>query len=64
MAEITEAKKKQLYSLGFHLVDISDKNWIVVADPDGFTDSCFVLNDETEIDKLLALHEELSKKTE
>ena len=37
-------KKKELASLGFQLVDIKDKEWMLIADQDGFNNSCIVLD--------------------
>ena len=54
-------KKKELASLGFQLVDIKDKEWMLIADQDGFNDSCIVLDSIEDVEKIIELHNKMSE---
>ena len=54
-------KKKELASLGFQLVDIKDKEWMLIADQDGFNNSCIVLDSIEDVEKIIELHNKMSE---
>lgn len=56
-----EMINEKLSELGFQLVDIQNKPWILIADQDGFNNSCILLNDISEADEVIKLHNKLAK---
>ena len=58
---MSEELKEKLAELGFQLVDIKDKEWLLVADQEGFTNSCIVLNNSSEIEDVIELHKQVEK---
>ena len=60
----TELVSDRLSELGFNLVDIQDKPWILIADQDGFNNSCILLNDIAEADEIIRLHNKLAKEAD
>ena len=58
--QTTEVISDRLSELGFQLVDIQSKPWILVADQDGFNNSCILLNDISEADEVINLHNKLA----
>ena len=58
--QTTEVISDRLSELGFQLVDIQNKPWILVADQDGFNNSCILLNDISEADEVINLHNKLA----
>ncbi len=58
---MSEELKDKLAELGFQLVDIKDKEWLLVADQEGFTNSCIVLNNSSEIEDVIELHKQVEK---
>ena len=58
---MSEDIKNELADLGFQLVDIKDKEWLLIADQEGFTNSCILLNNADEIDDVIELHKQVSK---
>ena len=53
--------KKELATLGFQLVDIKDKEWMLIADQDGFNNSCIVLDSVKDVEKIIELHNKMSE---
>ncbi|MAF36973.1 hypothetical protein CL622_07690 [archaeon] len=58
---MSEDIKNELADLGFQLVDIKDKEWLLIADQEGFANSCILLNNADEIDDVIELHKQVSK---
>ena len=57
---MSEDIKNELADLGFQLVDIKDKEWLLIADQEGFANSCILLNNADEIDDVIELHKQVS----
>ena len=53
--------KNELASLGFQLVDIKEKEWLLIADQEGFNNSCIVLDGIKEVHKIIELHNKMSE---
>ena len=62
--EMSEEIRNKLANLGFQLVDIKDKEWLLIADQEGFTNSCILLNNAKEIDEVIELHKQVAKDEE
>ena len=62
--EMSEEIRNKLANLGFQLVDIKDKEWLLIADQEGFTNSCILLNNTNEIDEVIELHKQVAKDSE
>ena len=62
--EMSEEIRNKLANLGFQLVDIKDKEWLLIADQEGFTNSCILLNNAKEIDEVIELHKQVAKDSE
>ena len=45
--------KNELADLGFQLVDIRDKEWLLIADNEGFVNSCILLNNTEDVIKAI-----------
>ena len=58
---MSEELKDKLAELGFQLVDIKDKEWLLVGDQEGCTNSCIVLNNSSEIEDVIELHKQVEK---
>ena len=54
----------QLAALGFELVNIKDKEWLLIADYDDFHNSCIMLDKIEEVNQVIDLHKEVSDKLE
>ncbi len=61
---MSEETRNKLANLGFQLVDIKDKEWLLIADQEGFTNSCILLNNTKEIDDVIELHKQVAKDSE
>ena len=61
MITMSQELKNELASLGFQLVDIKDKEWMLIADQDGFNDSCIVLDNIDDARKIIELHNKMSE---
>ena len=61
MITMSQELKNELASLGFQLVDIKDKEWMLIADQEGFNDSCIVLSDIGDARKIIEMHNKMSK---
>ena len=62
--EMSEEIRNKLANLGFQLVDIKDKEWLLIADNEGFVNSCILLNNTKEIDEVIELHKQVAKDSE
>lgn len=58
---MSEDVKNELADLGFQLVDIKDKEWLLIADQEGFINSCILLNNTSEINDVIELHKQVAK---
>lgn len=58
---MSQELKDELASLGFQLVDIKDKEWMLIADQDGFNNSCIILNNIEDASKIIELHNKMSQ---
>ena len=54
----------QLAALGFELVNIKDKEWLLIADYDDFHNSCIMLDKIEDVNKVIDLHKEIDNKLE
>ena len=54
----------QLAALGFELVNIKDKEWLLIADYDDFHNSCIMLDRIEDVNKVIDLHKEIDNKLE
>lgn len=54
----------QLAALGFELVNIKDKEWLLIADYDDFHNSCIMLDKIEDVNQVIDLHKEVSDKLE
>ena len=54
----------QLAALGFELVNIKDKEWLLIADYDDFHNSCIILDKIEDVNQVIDLHKEVSDKLE
>ena len=54
----------QLAALGFELVNIKDKEWLLIADYDDFHNSCIMLDKIEDVKKVIDLHKEIDDKLE
>ena len=63
-SDISEEVRNRLANLGFQLVDIKDKDWLLIADNEGFINSCVLLNNTEEIDEVIELHKQVAKDEE
>ena len=61
---MSEETRNKLANLGFQLVDIKDKEWLLIADQEGFVNSCILLNNTKEIDDVIELHKQVAKDSE
>ena len=61
---MSEEVRNKLANLGFQLVDIKDKEWLLIADNEGFFNSCILLNNTKEIDDVIELHKQVAKDSE
>ena len=61
---MSEDTRNKLANLGFQLVDIKDKEWLLIADQEGFANSCILLNNTKEIDEVIELHKQVAKDSE
>ena len=61
---MSEDTRNKLANLGFQLVDIKDKEWLLIADQEGFVNSCILLNNTKEIDEVIELHKQVAKDSE
>ena len=61
---MSEEVRNKLANLGFQLVDIKDKDWLLIADNEGFINSCVLLNNTEEIDEVIELHKQVAKDEE
>ena len=52
-ADKTKEKTNTLYKHGFTLMDISEQKYLIIADHEGFNNSCFVAKGETELDAFI-----------
>jgi hypothetical protein len=62
--DMSEDTRNKLANLGFQLVDIKDKEWLLIADNEGFVNSCILLNNTKEIDEVIELHKQVAKDSE
>ena len=62
--DMSEDTRNKLANLGFQLVDIKDKEWLLIADNEGFVNSCILLNNTKEIDEVIELHKQVDKDSE
>ena len=62
--DMSEDIRNKLANLGFQLVDIKDKEWLLIADQEGFANSCILLNNTKEIDEVIELHKQVAKDSE
>ena len=62
--DMSEDTRNKLANLGFQLVDIKDKEWLLIADQEGFANSCILLNNTKEIDEVIELHKQVAKDSE
>ena len=62
--DMSEEVRNKLANLGFQLVDIKDKEWLLIADNEGFVNSCILLNNTKEIDEVIELHKQVAKDSE
>ena len=63
-SDMSEEVRNKLANLGFQLVDIKDKDWLLIADNEGFINSCVLLNNTEEIDEVIELHKQVAKDEE
>ena len=61
---MSEDTRNKLANLGFQLVDIKDKEWLLIADQEGFVNSCILPNNTKEIDEVIELHKQVAKDSE
>ena len=54
----------QLAALGFELVNIKDKEWLLIADYDDFHNSCIMLDKIEDVKQVIDLHKQIDKKLE
>ena len=54
----------QLAALGFELVNIKDKEWLLIADYEDFHNSCIMLDKIEDVNKVIDLHKEISNNME
>ena len=54
----------QLAALGFELVNIKDKECLLIADYDDFHNSCIMLEKIEDVNQVIDLHKEVSDKLE
>ena len=54
----------QLAALGFELVNIKDKEWLLIADYEDFHNSCIMLDKIEDVNQVIDLHKEVSDKLE
>ena len=59
--DMSEEVRNKLANLGFQLVDIKEKDWLLIADNEGFVNSCILLNNTKEIDEVIELHKQVAK---
>ena len=64
MITMSKELKNELASLGFQLVDIKDKEWMLIADQEGFNDSCIVLSNIEDAHKIIELHNKMSEEVD
>lgn len=56
--------KNELSDLGFQLVNIKDKEWLLIADNEGFVNSCILLNNTEDVKDVIELHKQVTKDSE
>ena len=61
---MSEELVDQLAALGFELVNIKDKEWLLIADYDDFHNSCIMLDKIEDVKKVIDLHKEIDDKLE
>ena len=54
----------QLAALGFELVNIKDKEWLLIADYDDFHSSCIMLDKIEDVKQVIDLHKDIDNKLE
>ena len=62
--EMSDELVDQLAALGFELVNIKDKEWLLIADYDDFHNSCIMLDKIEDVKKVIDLHKEIDDKLE
>ena len=62
--EMSDELVDQLAALGFELVNIKDKEWLLIADYDDFHNSCIMLDKIEDVKKVIDLHKEIDNKLE
>lgn len=53
MNKADKKKTDELYKHGFALMDISEHRYLIIADYEGFNNSCFVAKDDIELDAFI-----------
>ena len=64
MIKMSREIKSRLADIGFQLVNIKDKEWLIIGDPEGFKESCIFIDSLEEAEKVIDLHKQVSKSTE
>ena len=62
--KMSEELVDQLAALGFELVNIKDKEWLLIADYDDFHNSCIMLDKIEDVKQVIDLHKQIDKKLE
>ena len=62
--DMSDELVNQLAALGFELVNIKDKEWLLIADYDDFHYSCIMLDKIEDVNKVIDLHKEIDDKLE
>ena len=52
-ADKTKEKTNTLYKHGFTLMDISEQKYLIIADHEGFNNSCFLAKDVNELEAFI-----------
>ena len=64
MIKMSQDIKSKLADIGFQLVNIKDKEWLIIGDSEGFKESCIMLESLEEAEKVIDLHKQVTKSTE
>ena len=62
VTKMSDELEDQLAALGFELVNIKDKEWLLIADYDDFHNSCIMLDKIEDVNQVIGLHKDIDDK--
>ena len=62
VTKMSDELEDQLAALGFELVNIKDKEWLLIADYDDFHNSCIMLDKIEDVNQVIDLHKDIDNK--